>query len=85
MPEPAPRRGEVWLADQAENVFVLRLEHEEGLSISGKSILCSSLSYEIRRVRGVGWLGSTIGCPCDTDAAIGWSKDSGRGSTDRRG
>lgn len=58
----ATGHGEMWFADQAKNVFTIGLEQGDGLSVSGKSVLCfdPSLSYEIRMVSGAGMVGGGL-------------------------
>lgn len=58
----AQGRGEIWFADTAKNVFVLGLDQGDGLSVSGQSVLCfdSSLSYDIRLVKGAGMVGGGL-------------------------
>jgi uncharacterized protein (AIM24 family) len=55
-------RGEIWFADESRNVFVLDVGHDDQYTISGKSVLCfdSSLSYEIRMVKGAGMVGGGL-------------------------
>jgi uncharacterized protein (AIM24 family) len=50
-------RGDLFLADEASEVFVVDLEGEhDGLTINGRNVLAfePGLSWDIRRVRGVG-------------------------------
>lgn len=55
-------RGEIWLADQARNVFILTLAAGDGLSVTGKSVLCfdPSLTYDIGLVKGAGMTGGGL-------------------------
>ncbi|MFJ6666862.1 MULTISPECIES: AIM24 family protein [unclassified Streptomyces] len=49
-------RGEVWLAHEARNCFVVELEPGDRFTVGGRHVLCfdPSLSYEIRTVKGSG-------------------------------
>jgi uncharacterized protein (AIM24 family) len=55
-------QGEIWLADQARNVFIITLEAGDGLSVTGKSVLCfdPSLHYDIGLVKGAGMTGGGL-------------------------
>lgn len=55
-------RGEMWFAEEARNVFILDIGHDDQYTIAGKSVLCfdSSLSYEIRMVKGAGMVGGGL-------------------------
>src|SRR6185437_5566511 len=66
-------RGDVWLADQAKNVFVLALAPGDVLSVTGKSVLCfdPSLQYDIRLVKGAGMAGGGLfNCAFTGDGSI---------------
>jgi uncharacterized protein (AIM24 family) len=59
----ASGQGDLFLADAASDVFLIDLEGgHDGLTINGKNVLAfePSLSWDIRRVQGVGML-STAG------------------------
>ncbi|MEU3028584.1 AIM24 family protein [Streptomyces incarnatus] len=49
-------RGEVWLAHEAQNCFVVEMEPGDRFTVGGRHVLCfdPSLSYEIRTVKGSG-------------------------------
>ncbi|TWV30652.1 AIM24 family protein [Streptomyces misionensis] len=49
-------QGEVWLAHEAQNCFVLEIEPGDTFTVNGRNVLCfdSTLSYEIRTVKGTG-------------------------------
>ncbi|GAA4304672.1 AIM24 family protein [Klenkia terrae] len=49
-------RGDLFLADAAQDVHVIDLDGSDGLTINGANVLAfdSSLSYDIRRVSGAG-------------------------------
>ncbi|MBJ6999232.1 AIM24 family protein [Streptomyces griseofuscus] len=49
-------RGEVWLAHEAHNCFVVEMEPGDRFTVGGRHVLCfdPSLSYEIRTVKGSG-------------------------------
>ena len=55
-------RGDMWLADLAKNVFILALAPGDGLSVTGKSVLCfdPSLQYDISLVKGAGMSGGGL-------------------------
>jgi uncharacterized protein (AIM24 family) len=66
-------RGDMWLADLAKNVFILALAPGDGLSVTGKSVLCfdPSLQYEIRLVKGAGMTGGGLfNCAFTGDGSI---------------
>jgi uncharacterized protein (AIM24 family) len=70
-------QGEIWLADLAKNVFVLPIGGQ-GLSITGKSVLCfdASVKYEIRRVKGAGMSGGGLfNCLFEGTGPIGVTAD----------
>jgi uncharacterized protein (AIM24 family) len=49
-------RGEVWLAHEAANCFIIEIEHGDAFTVNGRNVLCfdATLSYEIKTVKGVG-------------------------------
>ncbi|MET8613164.1 AIM24 family protein [Streptomyces misionensis] len=49
-------QGEVWLAHEAQNCFVLELEPGDSFTVNGRNVLCfdPTLSYEIKTVKGTG-------------------------------
>jgi uncharacterized protein (AIM24 family) len=53
-------RGDVFLADEASEIFVIDLEPGDGLSVNGKNVLAfdPSLSYDIKMVQGMGMASS---------------------------
>ncbi|MFE7777203.1 AIM24 family protein [Streptomyces sp. NPDC057445] len=55
-------QGEAWFAHEAENCFIVDIEHGDALTINGRNVLCfdSTLSYEIRTVKGAGMTGGGI-------------------------
>jgi uncharacterized protein (AIM24 family) len=55
-------RGEVFLADQAAHIYVIHLEGD-GLSVNGRNVLAfePALTWDIRKVEGVGFLSSGTG------------------------
>ena len=63
-------RGDMWLADLAKNVFILALAPGDGLSVTGKSVLCfdPSLQYDISLVKGASALGRTRRPPAYEDS-----------------
>jgi len=66
-------QGEVWLADLAKHVFVLTIASGEGLCVTGGNVLAfdSSLTYEIRRVKGAGMAGGGLfNCTFAGDGAL---------------
>lgn len=66
-------RGDMWLADLARNVFILALAPGDGLSVTGKSVLCfdPSLQYEIGLVKGAGMAGGGLfNCAFSGDGSI---------------
>lgn len=71
-------RGEIWLADLAKNVFILSLDQGDGLSVSGKSVLCfdPSLRYDIRMVKGAGMAGGGLfNCVFDGQGSVAITAD----------
>ncbi|MFJ9419093.1 AIM24 family protein [Streptomyces sp. NPDC101227] len=55
-------QGEVWFAHEAANCFIMDLTAGDGITINGRNVLCfdSSLSYEIKVVKGAGMAGGGI-------------------------
>jgi stress response protein SCP2/uncharacterized protein (AIM24 family) len=55
-------QGEVFLADQSSHIYLIQLEGD-GLSINGRNVLAfdPSLTWDIRKVEGVGFLSSGTG------------------------
>jgi uncharacterized protein (AIM24 family) len=53
-------RGDVFLADEASEIFVIDLESGDGLSVNGKNVLAfdPTLSYDIKMVQGMGMASS---------------------------
>jgi uncharacterized protein (AIM24 family) len=49
-------RGDVFLADEAGEIFIIDLEPGDGLSVNGKNVLAfdPTLNYDIKMVQGVG-------------------------------
>jgi len=49
-------QGEVWLAHEAQNCFVVELEPGDRFTVNGRNVLCfdPSLSYEIKTMKGSG-------------------------------
>jgi uncharacterized protein (AIM24 family) len=71
-------KGEIWLANLAKNVFMLTLTKGDGLSVTGKSVLCfdSSLSYEIRMIKGGGMAGGGLfNCVFDGTGSLAVTSD----------
>ncbi|MFE6761670.1 MULTISPECIES: AIM24 family protein [unclassified Streptomyces] len=54
--------GEVWLAHEAANCFIVELEQGDALTINGRNVLCfdPTLSYEIKTVKGAGMTGGGL-------------------------
>ncbi|MEF2526213.1 MULTISPECIES: AIM24 family protein [Streptomyces] len=55
-------RGEAWFAHRAGNCFIVEFEPGDALTVNGRNVLCfdSSLSYEIRMVKGAGMTGGGL-------------------------
>ncbi|MFD6418830.1 AIM24 family protein [Streptomyces sp. NPDC060194] len=55
-------RGEAWFAHEAANCFIVDIEPGDALTINGRNILCfdSTLSYDIRTVKGSGMAGGGL-------------------------
>ncbi|KOU36680.1 AIM24 family protein [Streptomyces sp. WM6378] len=55
-------QGEAWFAHEAQNCFIVDIEQGDALTINGRNVLCfdSSLSYEIKTVKGSGIAGGGL-------------------------
>ncbi|WP_328536099.1 AIM24 family protein [Streptomyces sp. NBC_00344] len=55
-------QGEAWFAHEAANCFIVDVDQGDSLTINGRNVLCfdSTLSYEIRTVKGAGITGGGI-------------------------
>ncbi|MFG2723229.1 AIM24 family protein [Streptomyces sp. NPDC048416] len=55
-------QGEAWFAHEAQNCFIVDVEPGDALTINGRNVLCfdSSLSYEIKTVKGSGIAGGGL-------------------------
>ncbi|MGW1974066.1 AIM24 family protein [Streptomyces sp. NPDC001889] len=55
-------QGEAWFAHEAANCFIIDIEHGDALTVNGRNVLCfdSTLSYEIKTVKGVGAAGGGL-------------------------
>ncbi|MET9365516.1 AIM24 family protein [Streptomyces sp. NPDC006632] len=55
-------QGEAWFAHEAQNCFIVDVEPGDSLTINGRNVLCfdSSLSYEIKTVKGSGIAGGGL-------------------------
>ncbi|MEU5400480.1 AIM24 family protein [Streptomyces sp. NPDC005963] len=55
-------QGEAWFAHEAANCFIVDIEPGDALTINGRNVLCfdSTLSYEIKTVKGVGAAGGGL-------------------------
>ncbi|MCX4528687.1 MULTISPECIES: AIM24 family protein [unclassified Streptomyces] len=55
-------QGEAWFAHQAGNCFIIDFEPGDALTINGRNVLCfdSTLSYEIKMVKGAGMTGGGL-------------------------
>ncbi|NBM16104.1 AIM24 family protein [Streptomyces sp. GC420] len=55
-------QGEAWFAHEAANCFIVDIEQGDALTINGRNVLCfdSTLSYEIKTVKGAGMTGGGI-------------------------
>lgn len=55
-------QGEAWFAHEAQNCFIVDIDQGDALTINGRNVLCfdSSLSYEIKTVKGAGMTGGGI-------------------------
>ncbi|MYW63229.1 AIM24 family protein [Streptomyces sp. SID8379] len=55
-------QGEAWFAQEAQNVFVVDIEPGDVFTVNGRNVLCfdSSLSYDIKTVKGAGMTGGGL-------------------------
>ncbi|MCT9090650.1 AIM24 family protein [Streptomyces sp. ASQP_92] len=55
-------QGEAWFAHEAQNCFIVDIEQGDALTINGRNVLCfdSTLSYEIKTVKGSGIAGGGL-------------------------
>lgn len=55
-------QGEAWFAHEAQNCFIVDAEPGEALTVNGRNVLCfdSTLSYEIKTVKGAGISGGGL-------------------------
>ncbi|WP_406135972.1 AIM24 family protein [Streptomyces sp. NBC_01089] len=55
-------QGEAWFAHEAANCFIVDIEQGDALTINGRNVLCfdSTLSYEIKTVKGSGIAGGGL-------------------------
>lgn len=55
-------QGEAWFAHEAQNCFIVEVEPGDSLTVNGRNVLCfdSSLSYEIKTVKGAGITGGGL-------------------------
>ncbi|WP_405775977.1 AIM24 family protein [Streptomyces sp. NBC_00859] len=55
-------QGEAWFAHEAANCFIVDIEQGDALTINGRNVLCfdSTLSYEIKTVKGSGITGGGL-------------------------
>lgn len=55
-------RGEVWLAHEAGNCFILELSHGDALTVNGRNVLCfdRTVSYDIKIMKGAGIIGGGL-------------------------
>ncbi|WP_329124343.1 AIM24 family protein [Streptomyces sp. NBC_01465] len=55
-------QGEAWFAQEAANCFIVDVEQGDALTINGRNVLCfdSTLSYEIKTVKGSGIAGGGL-------------------------
>ncbi|MEU6119018.1 AIM24 family protein [Streptomyces sp. NPDC047117] len=55
-------QGEVWFAHEAQNCFIVDLAPGDSITLNGRNILCfdSTLSYEIKVVKGAGMTGGGL-------------------------
>ncbi|KIF06538.1 hypothetical protein PL81_06970 [Streptomyces sp. RSD-27] len=54
--------GEAWFAHRAENCFIIDFEPGDAFTVNGRNVLCfdSTLSYEIKMVKGAGMTGGGL-------------------------
>ncbi|MEU6986019.1 AIM24 family protein [Streptomyces sp. NPDC046324] len=55
-------QGEVWFAHEAQNCFIVDIEQNDAFTVNGRNVLCfdSTLSYEIKTVKGAGMTGGGL-------------------------
>lgn len=55
-------QGEAWFAHEAANCFIIDIEPGDSLTVNGRNVLCfdSTLSYEIKTVKGAGMTGGGL-------------------------
>lgn len=55
-------QGEAWFAHEAANCFIVDIEQGDAVTINGRNVLCfdSTLSYEIKTVKGSGIAGGGL-------------------------
>ncbi|MBE4737455.1 MULTISPECIES: AIM24 family protein [Streptomyces] len=55
-------QGEAWFAHEAQNCFIVDIEPGDVFTVNGRNVLCfdSSLSYEIKTVKGAGMTGGGL-------------------------
>lgn len=55
-------QGEAWFAHEAANCFIVDVEQGDAITINGRNVLCfdSTLSYEIKTVKGSGIAGGGL-------------------------
>ncbi|MER5929483.1 AIM24 family protein [Streptomyces sp. NPDC002054] len=55
-------QGEAWFAHQAGNCFLVDIEPGDAFTVNGRNVLCfdSTLSYEIKTVKGAGMTGGGL-------------------------
>ncbi|MFJ6694725.1 AIM24 family protein [Streptomyces sp. NPDC091272] len=55
-------QGEAWFAHEAQNCFIVDIEQGDALTVNGRNVLCfdSTLSYEIKMVKGAGMTGGGL-------------------------
>ncbi|MEV7868733.1 AIM24 family protein [Streptomyces sp. NPDC088124] len=55
-------QGEVWLAQEAANCFIVDIDQGDALTINGRNVLCfdPTLGYEIKTVKGAGMTGGGL-------------------------
>ncbi|MFD3484086.1 AIM24 family protein [Streptomyces sp. NPDC058665] len=55
-------QGEAWFAHEANNCFIVDIDQGDALTVNGRNVLCfdSTLSYEIKTVKGAGMTGGGL-------------------------
>ncbi|MER5409770.1 AIM24 family protein [Streptomyces sp. NPDC002769] len=55
-------QGEAWFAHEAQNCFIVDIEPGDVFTVNGRNVLCfdSTLSYEIKTVKGAGITGGGL-------------------------